>query len=267
MKRLLWIVVAASTALAQPPKIDEIMRRVAANQAKSVEARKQFVYRQQEVVQLLKSSGKPECEQRREYTVTPSAEGIERKLVSHESGETRCGLSIDVSTDSKPHMSVGFGSEGDSFSMALGKTKDGVPRGLFPLTEEEQTLYQYQLAGAEMRDGRKAYRVTFRPNKKRDVSGNQGYCKGEVWIDGEEFQPLEMKADLAMHMFLGTNVRGKGFHVRYQRVAEGVWFPAGFGGEFSVQMLFFFHDHVSVNVTNAEFRHTDVNSTVTYVGK
>jgi len=265
MKALACILLA-SAALAEPRRIDEIMRRVADNQAKSVEARKQFVYRQQEAVRMLHSNGKPTCEQQREYTVTPLPQGIERKLVSRDNGDGKCQVKIDVTSDSK-HVSAGFGSEGDSFSVALGKTKDGVPRGLFPFTPEEQVLYQYKLAKTEIHDGRSAYRVTFRPNKNKDASGNQGYCKGELWIDSEEFQPLEMKADLSMHLFPGTNVRGKGFAVHYQRLAEGVWFPSSFGGEFSVQALFFFTNHVSVNVTNSDFKRTDVNSIVNFTGK
>src|SRR5271165_4166686 len=50
MKRLAWILIAASAGFSQAPSMGDIMGRVAANQAKSVEARKQFVYRQQELV-------------------------------------------------------------------------------------------------------------------------------------------------------------------------------------------------------------------------
>ena len=50
MKRIAWILVAASAGFSQAPSIDDIMDRVATNQAKSVEARKQFVYRQLELV-------------------------------------------------------------------------------------------------------------------------------------------------------------------------------------------------------------------------
>jgi hypothetical protein len=274
MKRIAWILFAASAGFSQVPSIGDIMARVASNQAKSVEARKQFVYRQQELVAMHQANGKMTCEHRREYTVTPTADGIERRLVNppeKDGGPSRC--SVDLSGDSGESLSVTTGSEGDSFSTSLGKTKDGVPRGLFPLTAEEQLVYEYKLAGTEMSAGRKVYRVTFRPNKKKDASGNQGYWKGEALIDAEEFQPVRVVTDLTVgiplpvRILLGTSVHGIGFTVSYQRLADGVWFPSGFGGEFSVRALFFFKQVVSVNITNSDFRHTDVNSTVTFAGK
>jgi hypothetical protein len=269
-----WILIAASTGFSQVPSIGDIMDRVAANQAKSVEARKQFVYRQQELVAMHQSNGKLTCEHRQEYTVTPTADGIERRRVNppEKSGDAhRCN--VDLSGDSGERVSVATGSEGDSFSTSLGKTKDGVPRGLFPLTAEEQHLYEYKLADAEMHAGRKVYRVTFRPNKRKDASGDQGYWKGEALIDAEEFQPVRVTTDLTVgiplpvRILLGTSVHGLGFAVSYQRLADGVWFPSGFGGEFSVRALFFFKQVVSVNVTNGDFRRTDVNSTLTFAEK
>ena len=174
------------------------------------------------------------------------ADGIERRLASppeKNGGEHRCN--VDLSGDSGENLSVTTGSEGDSFSTSLGKTKDGVPRGLFPLTAQEQHVYQYKLAGTQMYAGRKVYRVTFRPNKQKDVSGNPGYWKGEALIDVEEFQPVRVSTDLTIgiplpvRILLGTSVHGIGFTVSYQRLAGGVWFPSGFGGEFSVRALFF----------------------------
>jgi len=274
MGRIVWILIVASAGFAQTPAIDEIMARVATNQAKSVEARKQFVYRQQELVAMHQSNGKLTCEERREYTVTPMPDGIQRHLVSQtEEGGEPSHCRISLTGNSGESLSVDSASESDSFSTSLGKTKDGMPSGLFPLTAEEQRLYQYKVAGTELRAGRKIYRVTFRPNNKKDASGSRGYWKGEALIDAEEFQPVRVYTDLTIgiplpvRILLGTNVHGIGFTVTYQRLADGVWFPSGFGGEFSVRALFFFKQLVSVNVTNGDFRHTDVNSTVTFAGK
>ena len=165
------------------------------------------------------------------------------------------------------------GGQGDSFTMSLGKTKDGVPRGLFPLTAEEQHLYQYKLVGTETYRGRKVYRIGFRPNKQKDSEGAQGYWKGTALVETEEFEPVEVVTDLAkgiplaVRILLGTNIHGLGFTVSYQRLADGVWFPAGYGGEFSVRALFFFKAVATVNVKNSEFRRADVNSSVTFSGK
>ena len=239
-----------------------------------MEARKQFVYRQQELVAMHQSNGKLTCRQRREYTVTPMADGVERRLVDppEKNGDVgRCN--VDLSGSSDESLSIHTGSEGDSFSASLGATKDGVPRGLFPLTAEEQHLYEYKLAGTEVHAGRQVYRVTFRPNKQKDANGNQGYWKGEALIDVEEFQPVHVSTDLTVgtplpvRILLGTSVHGIGFTVSYQRLDGGVWFPTGFGGEFSVRALFFFKQVVSVNITNSDFRRADVNSIVTFTGK
>ncbi|MGD0362161.1 MAG: hypothetical protein ABSC93_14900 [Bryobacteraceae bacterium] len=201
------------------------------------------------------------------------ADAIERRLVrppEKNGGPSRCN--VNLSGGSGESLSVATGSEGDSFSTSLGKTKDGVPRGLFPLTAEEQRLYEYKLAGAEMHAGRKVYRVTFRPNKRQDASGNRGCWKGEALIDAEEYQPVRVYTDLTIgvplpvRILLGTSVQGIGFTVTYRRVADGVWFPSGFGGEFSVRALFVFKQVVSVNVTNSDFRHTDVNRAMTFAG-
>jgi hypothetical protein len=274
MKRIAWILVGASAGFSQALSIDDIMGRVAANQAKSVEARKQFVYRQRELVAMHRSDGKTTCEQRREYAVTPMADRIERRLVNppEKNGDVR-RCNFNLSGGSGESLSVATGSEGDSFSTSLGETKDGVLKGLFPLTAEEQRLYEYKLAGDETRAGRKVYRVTFRPNKQKDASGSQGYWKGEALIDAEEFQPVQVSTDLTagiplpVRILLGTSVHGIGFTVSYRRLADGVWFPSGFGGEFSVRALFFFKQVVSVNVTNSDFRRADVESTVTFDGK
>ncbi len=270
MRRSLWLLIAVSTGMAQTPAIVDIMARVAANQAKSVEARKQFVYRQQELMAMHQSNGKVTCEKRREYSVTPVPNGIERKLVSPPDSESEaghCQLTFNVRTDT--HFAAGFGSgsEGETFSLSLGITKDGVPRALFPFTADEQMLYRYKLAGVETRGGRRAYRITFRPNKNKDAEGNQGNCKGQALIDAEDYQPIQVDVDLSAGIPLAASVHTKGFIVTYQRLAEGLWFPSSFGGEFSVRALLFFKENVSVKVANLDFRHTAVNSTMTFSGK
>jgi len=62
-----------------------------ARQAKSVESRKQFFYRQQELMAMHQSNGKVTCEKRREYSVTPMPSGIERKLVPPPEPEGEAG--------------------------------------------------------------------------------------------------------------------------------------------------------------------------------
>ena len=266
MKRICWLALAASAAFGQTPSIGEIMSKVAANQDRSVDARKQFVYRQEELVALRRTNGKTECQVDREYTITPGAGGSVRKLVNAKEVMGHCdddiGSNVTVNID---HDTA------DVMHDSLGHEKDGIPRDLFPLTVKEQQYYDYRLAGTENYRGRRVYRIRFEP-KRQQPDGESGDWKGEALIDAEEFQPVVVNTDLAgkvplaVRVFLGTNVRGLGFSVSYQRVAEGVWFPASFGGEFKLNVLFFYRRSISINVKNSDFKRTDVNSKVAYDG-
>jgi hypothetical protein len=273
MKLFACFLLACSAAFAETPALADILARVAANQAKSVDARKEFVYREDELVRISQTNGKRLCEQRQQFTITPNPSGIERQLVERtqkEGAETHCTVNLSGNNGESLSMSTGEGSKNLSFSTSMGNTPDGMPRGMFPLTADEQRLYTYKLRKTENLRGRQVYRISFQPNGKRDPNGRQGYWKGEALIDTEEFQPVQVVTDLKgavplpVRVFLGTNVHGLGFSVSYERLADGVWFPSGFGGEFKVQALFFFRYVVSVNVHNTDFRRADVNSKVTY---
>jgi hypothetical protein len=267
MKRMAWIMAAAAAAFAQSgaPKIDEIMARVAQNQAKSVEARKQFVYKQDELLALRHANGKLACQTTREWTVVPGAKGIDKKLVKiQETGDGSC----DKDDKSKLHVDQSV-MEGMSDDGEKHKSEDDVPRDLFPLTAREQRHYDYRLVGEETYRERQVYRVAFQP-KRNPEHDDEGAWKGEALIDAQEFQPVQVVTDLAakipaaVRILLGTNVRGVGFSVSYARVADGVWFPASFGGEFKVNALFFYRRSITINVKNSDFKRADVNSSVAF---
>jgi hypothetical protein len=282
MKRIAWMILAASAALAQtpqagaektslaslekipPPPIDEIMARVAANQARSVEARKQFVYKQEQLIALRYANGKQACQFQREYTVVPNATGVTRKLVKAESVVGHC----DDDSDKNVKANIDSGTAEAIGSPVTWET-DGVPRDLFPLTAKEQRHYDYRLAGVETYKGRRAYRIAFQPKSPREAV-DAGDWKGGALIDAEEFEPISVtttlaqKVPLGVRVLLGTDVRGLGFSVSYERVADGVWFPTGFGGEFKFNVLFFYRRSVSINVKNSDFKRTDVNSNVAF---
>ncbi len=94
--------------------------------------------------------------------------------------------------------------------------------------------------------------------------------KGEALIDAAEFQPVQVntrmaaKVPLAVKTLLGTNIGGLGFSLTYQRIAEGVWFPVSYGGEFKFRGLFFYERSVTISMKNADFKKTDVTSNVAY---
>jgi hypothetical protein len=268
MKLVIWIALAGLPALAQTPSIDEIMSRVAANQAKSVEARKQYVYHQEQLVGLRRANGKLAREEKRQFTVTPDARGGQKQMTGFEGkfedhgklgsytepGYERKGVDIDGA------LVTAFADDSD----------DGIPHDLFPLTAREQIQYIYQIAGAETYRGRPVYRITFQPNQRRDQDGDRGAWKGEALIDAAEFQPVQVETSLAwkvplgVRTVLGTNVHGVGFTVSYQRMSDGIWFPVSFGGEFEVNAVFFYKRTISVNLKNSDFRRADVVSTLAF---
>src|ERR1700690_4338404 len=76
--------VFTGSALAQAPSVQEIMAQVAASQAKSLDARRTFVYDQEELLRMQRSGGKLVREERLNYAVTPSNGGISRELIKFE---------------------------------------------------------------------------------------------------------------------------------------------------------------------------------------
>ena len=129
---------AARAAAAQAPSIDDIMARVAANQEKSVAARTQFVYRQEELFALRRSNGSTECQGKREYSVAPGSRGAVRQAVNSES-ESDGHCSFSFASDSGKSVSLGSdgaGTEGFSGSACWASQKDGIPLRAFPAHRE-----------------------------------------------------------------------------------------------------------------------------------
>jgi hypothetical protein len=146
-------------------------------------------------------------------------------------------------------------------NLADDKSKDGLGKGLFPLTTEQQAKYVFKLEGRQTMNGRDVYRVSFRPKDRNDFD-----WKGEAFIDVHEFEPvvvyteMSRKIPLAVRTLLGTNLPGLGFSVTYDREPDGVWFPVSFGTEFRMRVLFFLARDISMSLANTHFEktHSDV---------
>jgi hypothetical protein len=87
--KILLLAAAIGSALAQSPspaapEIGEIMSRVASNQAKSLDQRKEWVYNQKELLRVVRSNGKLAREERREYAITPRKRRTQKQLVKFE---------------------------------------------------------------------------------------------------------------------------------------------------------------------------------------
>src|SRR5437867_13076047 len=83
MKLLLTFSLGAAAA-GQAPGVDEIMARVAHNQTRSAEARKQYTYHQKQLLRFNRGNGKIAREERREYDVTPAPRGFLKELAHFE---------------------------------------------------------------------------------------------------------------------------------------------------------------------------------------
>lgn len=278
MRFTVLIAALAGCAAAQTPSVQEIMARVAENQAKTIEARRSYVYDQEQLLRLKRGGGKLAREERVSYTVVPSKDGIKKNLVKCEGKYESHGRYVSFSQPGYHYKGVDLDAElMKEFEDSTGESKavDGISRDYFPLTASQQEKYNFTLEGTEDVRGRAAYRVRFEPRGKAglfdaDDDDGDGMWKGVALIDAEEYQPVSVNTDLAakiptaVKILLGTNIRGLGFSISYERMQDGVWFPVSFGGEFEIRGLFLYKRTFTVSLVNENFRHTDVNSTVAY---
>jgi hypothetical protein len=173
----------------------------------------------------------------------------------------RKNLTDDRSEDKEEKVQDSAGHGVDVDVADQGQSKDGLAKGLFPLTTKQQSQYLFKLEGRQTMNSRDVYRVSFRPKDKNDFD-----WKGEAFIDVHEFEPvvvyteMSRKIPLAVRTLLGTNLPGLGFSVTYDRQTDGVWFPVSFGTEFRMRVLFFIARDISMSLTNSHFEktHADV---------
>ena len=270
MKLATVILAAAGFAGAQTADVDRIMSRVAINQAKAQELRFRYVYTQKQLLRFVRTNGKIAREERREYVVTPQLHRVRKKLV-HFEGKYQDGKDY-VSFD-KPgfqHKNLDLDAELiNDMSQDMTndrKSQDGMAHDLFPLTYHEQLKYNFKLLGKETFRGHEVYRVSFAPKPHMDNAN----WKGQALIDAVELEPLSVTTNLAYKIplvvktLLGTNIRGLGFTLTYQKFEDGVWFPVSYGGEFEVRGLFLYRRTMSISMTNTDFHKLDVNSTIAY---
>jgi hypothetical protein len=253
----------------EPPTAEAIMARVAANQDRSEDLRRQYVYKQHIHILTHKPKGRVLREETADYDVTPTPQGTQKELKLLTGRYWHKGKYEPFQGEPAPEADGLDGGliEGFRKDLANEKSKDGLAKDLFPLTSDEQKNYDFNLLGQEMLAGRSVYHIGFRPKDKDDIS-----WAGEAYIDAAEFQPvrvftkLSRRIPFAVRTFLGTDVPGVGFNVVYKRQDDGVWFPATFGTEFRIHALFFINREVSIALENSGFQHTHVESKIKVVG-
>ena len=244
---LLWWLLAGDPG----PPVTEIMARVAANQDRAVEQRKQFTYEQRVHIQSRYTNGKLAREETAEYEVFPDPDpkGPGRKLTAISGRYWKNGRYVEFTGKAEPK------SDNLDEGLTQGFRNDLVDD--FPLTASEQKKYRFELLGEQDVHGRKAWRIGFGPADKNDID-----WAGEARIDQQEFQPINVFTKLsrripfAVRTLLGTDLPGIGYNLTLQRVDEGVWLPASYGAEFTMRILFFLNREINVSMESSGFRLT-----------
>ena len=250
----------------EPLTADQIMAKVAANQDRSEQARKQYVYRQHIRVVLNKTNGKLVREETADYHMVPQAEKTERKLEKLTGKYWKKGAYVEFSDEPVPD------SDGIDADLARdmreqlneAKSKDGLGRQQFPFMSEELSKYVFQLVGRETFRGHEAYHIGFGPVDKSEYD-----WKGEAYIDAEDFEPiyvytkLPRKLPFAVRALLGIDVPGYGYSLTYEKQPGGVWFPKSYGQEFTIRVLYFYNREVMLSMENKDFEQTHVETKIT----
>jgi hypothetical protein len=270
MLRLLWVLMLAPLGVmstgGQPSlSVEEIMARVAANQDRGQTARAEYVYQQRIHVSTLRTNGKLVREETTDYLVTPTPDGTKKQLKHIDGRYWHKGKYLDFHSEPVPESGSLDGSVVHSFrdDLSNDRSKDGLGRDLFPLTSEQQKEYVFELAGEETVQGRKVYRLRFRPRDKEELT-----WAGEALIDQEEFEPLRVYTKLSrkipvfVRTLLGTDLPGLGFNVQYRRFDENVWFPVSFGTEFRLRAVFFINRDITISLENSAFERAKVQSRI-----
>ncbi len=270
MLRLLWVLMLAPLGVLsagdQPSlSVEEIMARVAANQDRGQTARAEYVYQQRIHVSTLRTNGKLVREETTDYLVTPTPGGTKKQLKHIDGRYWHKGKYLDFHSEPVPESGSLDGSIVHSFrdDLSNDRSKDGLGRDLFPLTSEQQKEYVFELAGEDTAQGRRVYRLRFRPRDKEELT-----WAGEALIDREEFEPLRVytklsrKIPLFVRTLLGTDLPGLGFNVQYRRFDKNVWFPVSFGTEFRLRAVFFINRDITVSLENSAFERAKVQSRI-----
>jgi hypothetical protein len=269
MKSCLIVAFLPLCAWAQPD-LNEILRRVAENQEKAVEARSRVVYTQSTLARLMRGNGKLAREERRRYSVFPTPIGTDKKLESCEGQYEVHGKRIPYSDPKFRYK--GMDIDGDLVQSIVDDmvdkkdSKDGISPDLFPLTAKRQAHYDFKLAGTEEIAGVQALHLTFAP-KKGDEDANWA---GDVLVDPVDYQPIRVTTKLAMQIpmavkvLLGTNIRQLGFTLTCKKVANGLWFPVSYGSEFHLRVLFGYARTIALSLENKDFREASAESKIEY---
>jgi hypothetical protein len=202
--------------------------------------------------------------------VTPTPAGIDKKLTHFEGKVDRSGRLVSYDEPGKEIKDLDVDGDlmRDMVDDMTGdkESKDGLAHDMFPLTAKEQAKYIFTLDGKDVYRGRPIYRVSFRPKPHEEDAD----WKGEALIDAAECQPVMVTTKFATHIpmavkiLLGTDIKGLGFTVTYEKFDDGLWFPVSYGGEFHIRAVFFYARNMSISMVNSGFTRAKVSTKIAY---
>lgn len=257
MMLLLPLALAASGTVS----VEEMLAGLAASQQRAQAGRARVVYTQFVHAKLLRSNGKVAREEKRTYTVTPKADGFERKLEKLEGWLEYKGRITHFSVPEFEHKSVDLDAHliDELIDEWTGNasSRDGIDRDFFPLTAEHQQKYKYERVGP--------HALTFAPREKKSAP-----WKGDVVLDPESLSPRRLNSTFAyqipraVKILFGISLRQVGLAVDYDKAIDGLWFPVSAGTEFQWRVLFGYARTLTLSLKNYDFRLASAESTVKF---
>ena len=275
---ILWFVLTGGRLLAQvqaSESVETIMARVADNQDRGLQLRSAYVYSQDVLLRFFRGNGKLAREEYREYTVTPGPKDTQKTLLSFRGKYEKGGRYIEYSQPGYEYKDLDIdGALMDSLADDLTHDKgsrDGIAVDLFPLTTKSQAGYRFTLEKKEEYRGREVFRISFKPALTDDehVFEDTPWA-GLILVDALDYQPILVTTHLAKGLpflvktVLGTNLKGLGFKISYEKQDDGLWFPVNYGGEFEVKAVFFYKRKMAIALRNSGFQHVQVDTRVTF---
>src|SRR5215468_1423782 len=174
MKHLALIAILVTGSLAQTPtaaapSVADIMARVAAQQDRASDLRKDFTFHQKQLLRMNRGNGKIAREEKREYDVNPDRHGVKKDLTHFEGRYEYKGKYIPYDRPGYTYKEMDIDGELiDDLSKDLtddGHSRDGISCDLFPLTGTQQHKYNFKLIGKENYRGRDVFRIAFEPKQ------------------------------------------------------------------------------------------------------
>jgi hypothetical protein len=265
---------AAGLLAQEAESVNQIMSRVAANQDRAQEMRTAFVYKQQMVLRFKRSNGKTAREEFRDYAVTPEAKTSHKTLDNFVGRYEKDGKLIEYKEPGYTYKDLDIDGEIiDDLANDLANerdSRDGIAADLFPLATSEQAKYRFTLIGKEEYRGKEVFRITFKPQKNHWSEDDGTPWAGEILVDSHDYQPVFISTHLARGLpmvvktLLGTNLKGLGFKLTYEKFDEGLWFPVTYGAEFEVKAVFFYKRRIAIALTNRGFQRAQVEAKISF---